>query len=409
MAVVDTVDQTVSILLSNGDGTFQAAVNYPCGSTPSFVVVGDFNGDGKLDLAVSNGAAQTVSILLGNGDGTFQFPIAYSTGINADYLTAADFNNDGTLDVLVSTSGSISVLLGNGKGAFQPPIVTSTGGAMPFIGVGDFNGDGKLDIATGNGTLGFCSGTYPHITCLPTKGNLIILLGNGDGTFQAPAVAAHLGIIPDLLVAADLNGDGKLDLAIEGFAKSCGFSIFRGFFCSFKTSVLTEQGNGDGTFNAPNNVSTITSSNSFRQGATTAPIMGVADLNNDGQPDIVVLDQAISAGLCSSCIPNLQTFLGNGDGTFQAPQIFDLSIVPNWAAVSDLNGDTLPDVILVNASADTASIFLNTTPSASLSVAFSGSGTGTVASQPAVLNCSSPCSGKFAPGKIGRASCRERV
>jgi hypothetical protein len=197
LGVVNTADQTVSILLGNGDGTFQPAVNYPCGSTCSFVAVGDFNGDGKLDLAVSNGSANTVSILLGNGDGTFQVPVQYSAGASADYVAVADFNNDKKPDLLVSTGGSISILLGSGDGTFQAPVITSSiGGSQPathFVAVGDFNGDGKLDVATGSGSIQFLQNAVIN------SGNLVVLLGNGDGTFQPP-VTTGMNLVPGFFV-----------------------------------------------------------------------------------------------------------------------------------------------------------------------------------------------------------------
>ena len=140
----------MSILLGNGDGTFQDALNYTVADAPRFVTVGDFNGDRHVDLAVATGS--TVSILLGTGDGTFQPPTQYSAGTRAQYVVAANFTGDHKLDLLVSNDqGTISILLGNGDGTFQPPVTTSTEGSTPFVAVGDFNEDGHLDVVTGNG------------------------------------------------------------------------------------------------------------------------------------------------------------------------------------------------------------------------------------------------------------------
>ena len=198
---------TVSILLGNGDGTFQTELSYPAGSSPESAAVGDLNRDGKLDLAVANGMQTgngTVSILLGQGDGSFQSPVAFDAGFNPAYVAIADFNGDGKLDLAVSNFGygtpgtTVSILLGNGDGTFQA-YMDATAGNNPYkIAVGDFNADGKLDMA------------------VVTDSGAAVLLGNGDGTFQAPVVYPT-GIAVSI-ATGDFNGDGKLDLALGTLA-----------------------------------------------------------------------------------------------------------------------------------------------------------------------------------------------
>jgi protocatechuate 3,4-dioxygenase beta subunit len=199
LAVANEMSNTVSILLGNGDGTFQTAVNYDVGSYPRSVTAGDFNGDGKLDLAVANYFSSNVSILLGNDDGTFQTAVNYSAGTNPSSVTTGDFNGDGKLDLAVANSGgnTVSILLGNGDGTFQTAMNYGVG-TNPFsVTTGDFNGDGKLDLAVAN-----------------SGGNTVsILLGNGDGTFQT-AVSYGVGSYPYIVTTGDFNGDGKLDLAV---------------------------------------------------------------------------------------------------------------------------------------------------------------------------------------------------
>src|SRR6267143_1107003 len=252
LAVTNEGSNNVSVLLGNGDGTFQAAVSYPAGSGPVSVTSGDFNGDGKADLVVANPGAgsNSVSVLLGNGDGTFQAAVSYPAGSVPFSVTSGDFNGDGMLDLAVTNEGSnnVSVLLGNGDGTFRAAADYSVG-AQPFsVTAGDFNGDGKPDLAVANAG----------------SNNVSVLLGNGDGTFQA-AVSYGVGSSPVSLVSGDFNGDGKLDLAA---ANESGNNV----------SVLL--GNGDGTFPSP-----------ASYGAGLQPwSVTSADFNGDGKPDLAVVN-----------------------------------------------------------------------------------------------------------------------
>jgi len=147
-AVNVNAGDTVSIQLGNGDGTFQPPVSYPTGDRtyPNFLAAGDFNGDGKLDLAVLLSNTDSVLILLGNGDGTFQTGVTVPLPGGPISATVGDFNGDGNLDLAVGAFYGISILLGNGDGTFQPPVNSVSEGAFS-IAVGDFNVDGKLDLA----------------------------------------------------------------------------------------------------------------------------------------------------------------------------------------------------------------------------------------------------------------------
>jgi hypothetical protein len=196
----------VSILLGNGDGTFQAHSDLGVGGEPEGVALGDFNGDGKMDLAVVNAGPSTVSILLNNGDGTFggSAPIALQQSKFSSYsgIQVADFNGDGKLDLAVTGWNSqLAVLLGNGDGTFHAPAYYGEGGSS-LSAVADFNSDGFLDVATGNGT------------------GVLLYLGNGDGSFQDPLQYATGYSL--LLPLRQEIFDQKPDLAVANGGSSGG-------------------------------------------------------------------------------------------------------------------------------------------------------------------------------------------
>jgi hypothetical protein len=146
------IDETVRVLLGNGDGTFQPARSFAAGTRPSSVAVGDFNGDGVLDLAVANFGSFNVSVLLGNGDGTFQAPRSFVAGGSPLFVAVVDVNGDGRLDLAVVDFRGVRVLLGNGDGTFQKTRISYVAaGSDPWsLAVADFNGDGWPDLAVAN-------------------------------------------------------------------------------------------------------------------------------------------------------------------------------------------------------------------------------------------------------------------
>jgi hypothetical protein len=201
---VATAFNGVSVLWGIGNGAFNLPVRYFPVSNPALdlvasVAVGDFNGDGKLDLVTANSLDYTVSVLLGNGGGTFGSSVSYPVGIEPQSVAIGDFNGDGKPDIVAANIGSntVSVLLGNGDGTFGPKTDYPVGMELASVAVGDFTGDGKVDLVTANAT----------------DNTVSVLPGNGDGTF-APKVDFPVGIEPVSVVVGDFNGDGKVDLAV---------------------------------------------------------------------------------------------------------------------------------------------------------------------------------------------------
>ena len=312
-------NNTVSVLLGNGNGSFQSQALYAVGTHPLGVAVADLNGDGKPDIIAANNESDSISVLLGNGNGTFQSQTTFGVGLNPYAVAVADISGDGKSDVVVSgllalkpypSTFGVAVLLGNGDGTFQNPATIATGknSQSNSVTIADLNGDGKPDLAVANGESSTVS----------------VLLGNGNGTFQGPATFGT-GYAINVAVA-DLNGDGKPDLTI---ACQGGY-----------VSVLL--GNGDGTFQAA----------SFFTSGYQRQFVAVGDINGDGKPDLVAVNN----------FPPyyLSVLLGNGDGTFQSPVTFATGVAPSSVALADLNGDGRLDLAVANSGSGTVGVFLAT-------------------------------------------------
>lgn len=293
------IAQTVRSLPSNG---LNPPVSYSAGALPQPLVVADFNGDGKADLAVGDSQGNSVSVLLGNGDGSFQKAVTYAVG--GEPTSIAGGISTGTVrPISLSYSGNSSVYLmsGNGDGTFRLPVPSATtGSSLNSVAVGDFNGDGRADLVAANASS--------------NQGLVSVLLGNGDGTFQ-PAVSLAAGLGFSVVVVGDFNGDGKTDLAASNFTGG---------------TVSVFLGNGDGTFR---------SQVVYEVGAYPTSMV-VADFNGDGNADLAVASQNDQ---------NVSVFLGRGDGTFQLPELnYGVALYFASLAVGDINGDGALDIVAAN-------------------------------------------------------------
>ena len=330
-----------------GSVAFETANLVPTGSYPEQAAAGDLNGDGKMDVVVTNGASANVSVHLGNGDFTFQPQSNYAMGTNPTRVVLADLNGDNKLDIVttVFTDGTVVVRLGNGDGTFGAATNYTSPDAQGLA-VVDVNKDKKLDIVSTNRTAGAVS----------------VMLGNGDGTFAARTSTAATAM-PVEVAAADLDGDGDVDLVTNSLS-------------DMQWGVLL--GNGDGTFQSPvlYNVAT--------------PQLGglsLADFNNDGVPDVAIavhdsktvdifqgkgdgsfvslgsypagtdvldvqardldLDGNMDLLISNAGDDNVSLLRGQGNGSFRAAGTFSAASRPYRATLSDLDGDGRADLIVV--------------------------------------------------------------
>jgi len=365
IAAINSNAQTIDILLSNGDGTFTSAPSITLADYPYGIAVGDFNHDGRVDIVVTGLAAGfnapgQLGVYLGNGDGTFTaLPSTVPGGEGSIFV--ADFNGDGKLDLLLSTSSSTAILLGNGDGTFANPVTVASSGT---IAVGDFNGDGIPDLILG------------YNTSTPA-----VYLGNGDGTFTADGYTLSLGSTSGAgpAAVADFNGDGIPDVAIAATYYSPAYIFL---------------GKGDGTFTA---VST-----SANPSINESSSIAVADLNGDGKPDLIITNANSSSG--NTMNPDLTFMLGNGDGTFTAIT-GDTQLNGTWSVfAADFNGDGTPDLSV--GSGGGISVLL-TEPTQTLTA--TATGVAPTSPAPHLVDASYPGDSKFAASVSGTTSLSVQV
>ncbi len=307
-------------VLTRADLLLQESMHLHLDSSPSFAASGDFNGDGSLDLAVSTPGDNQVHILLGSGDSSFSSGASLPSS-GATSILVGDFNHDSIPDLAFGTYNGTTIFLGSGDGHFvqhasySTPVGNCTimdleSGPAPCYALGDINGDGVLDLIGGN---------WPTLE-VQTR------LGNGDGTFRAgPSLITDSQ--PQALALGDFDHDGKLDLVVtENFV-----------------GVYVYKGQGDGTFANPVKVLAI----------DTAHSATVGDVDQDGNLDLVI---AGGSGL-SVVSDNVFVVNGKGDGTFADPVALLADAGPISTVIADLNNDGVPDIACANYNSLDMSVF----------------------------------------------------
>lgn len=311
---------SISVLLADtrasekpNASSFKAANHFRTGSEPHALVVADFNGDRRLDVAVASFRDNSVNILSGNGDGSFAPPVAFRAGAGTRGLTTGDFNGDGSLDLATANDHghSVSTMLGNGDGSFRSAAEYPIGKFPVFLTAVDLDRDGRLDLAAANGG----------------DDTVSVLLGHGDGSFREAANYAT-GSGPGMIGVADFDGDGHLDLAVENFGGN-------------DVSVLL--GRGDGSYRPA-----VTCSVGSGPGGLVT-----ADFNGDGRPDLAVANHHSN---------NVSLLAGAGNGTFRPSGSLPAGVMPAGMAAADLDGDGRTDLVVPNHRSDDLSVFLNRPP-----------------------------------------------
>jgi hypothetical protein len=311
---------------------FSAPTSFGTGQDSRFVAAGDFNNDGKQDLVVANKEyfASDVSLLLGDGTGNFGTAKHFPVEREPVYVVVGDFNGDQNLDFATANSnvdrahptlGTVSVRLGDGKGDFGPAINTVAGSAPSSLATGDFNNDGRLDLAVG--TAGFALiNEGPFVVF---SGGVSVLLGDGAGGFNQSQAPDFQKISVASIATGDLNGDGKLDLALGVVPQQ--------LVSGGAPHVMTMIGDGAGKFTIDQNFV-----------ITSAPIsVLLGDFNHDGKLDLVNVDSQQG-----DFFNTITIRLGTGTGTFASSTSFRITSNPKFVAASDFNLDGNLDLAVAN-------------------------------------------------------------
>jgi hypothetical protein len=305
-------DNTLSVLTNDGSGNFALSATYAVGNNPTAVVAADVNGDGRLDLISANRGDHSVSVVTNNGNGGFALSGTYQVGVGPDWVTAADVNGDSNVDLITANydAGTLSVLTNSGNGRFALSGTYQAGGV---------DGASCVTAADVNG-----DGKVDLIAANNSGGTVLVLTNNGSGGFALSGTYA-VGNSSISVAAADVNGDGKVDLI------GCSWG-------NNAISVLTNNGSGGFTL-------------SGTYAVDTHPYMvTVADVNGDGKLDLISANQAGNT---------LSVLTNDGSGGFSTEGTYAVGNNPNFLAAADVNGDGKVDLISANSGNSTLSILTN--------------------------------------------------
>ncbi len=312
IAAANVNSTTVSIRIGDGLGGFSSTTDVPVNSGPISVFISDFNNDGKQDIATSNSFANTVSIRIGDGLGGFTGTTEVVVGSFPISVADGDLNNDGKTDIAVAnyTSGTVSIRLGDGLGGFSGTTNVSVTGNPNSVAIGDFNNDGKPDFATANDNL---------------PGTVSIRLGDGLGGFSG-TTNISVGNNPVSVAVGDFNNDGKQDIAAANFSSD---------------TVSIRLGDGLGGFSTSTEIGVGFNPNS----------VAVGDFNNDGKQDIADVNYKSNT---------VSIRLGDGIGGFSGSTEIDVGTAPSSLAIGDFNKDGKQDFAVVNRNSNEVLIRLGT-------------------------------------------------
>ncbi|MDZ8053586.1 MAG: FG-GAP-like repeat-containing protein [Aulosira sp. ZfuVER01] len=313
LAVANTGDNNISVLLNDGNDGFGTPINFAVGTNPVFLTSEDVDGDQKLDLLVANADDNTISVLLNDGNGSFGTPTDFTVGTKPSAIAIGDINGDSKLDLVVVNvdDNNVSVLLNDGSGGFGTPTDFTVGTKPSAIAIGDINGDSKLDFVVTNAD----------------DDNVSVLLNDGNGGFGTPTNIT-VGTKPSAIAIGDIDGDKQLDLVVANYASS-------------NVSVLLNDGNGG--FGTYTNFTVGTNPNS----------VVLEDIDGDAKLDLVVGKKAD--------VNNISVLLNDGNGGFATPTDLTVETSSPYVTVADLNSDKKPDLVVLNADSNQVSV-LNSAP-----------------------------------------------
>ncbi|GJL54609.1 MAG: hypothetical protein NPIRA02_17410 [Nitrospirales bacterium] len=326
IATVNSTSDDVSILLSNGNGTFRSAVSFGVGKIPMAIAASDLNGDDTLDLVVATSGSDQIAVFFGNGTGVFALGGSYPSGKGTTFIVLQDVDGNGSADIVTANSGrfgyyppfSVSVLLNQGAGVFGKPTFYETDGRNGMFPTGvyvhDLTGDGHVDVAV----------TWSQASWRTPNGVISLLANQGDGTF-ALKDEIKAGLSLSAITGADLNGDGRGDLVTTSVFSDSVIVLFQD-----KTGQFVNRG-------------------SMKVGFSPVAVV-IRDLDGDDELDLVVTNRDSNS---------ISVLIGDGVATFHKAGNFGVGAVPSAVVAEDFDLDGLPDLVSADSDSDAISVLLS--------------------------------------------------